>query len=174
MSRRCRWMARRVFFQTCYDVDVHPVRLMDAYFKEAPGRSSAISVQMEITGPRLNDWHPGHLRFFLGGDFSGAADLYALLLRRLRQIVITPHEGGEALILSPDELRPAGFSQNESLFTIHRIRFRDTAFFRNILCFRPSFFFWIFSAGSGGKTGEAAIHSRLHLNWEMFPDTFPK
>jgi type VI secretion system protein ImpG len=56
------------------------------------------------------------LRFFLGGDFSGAADLYALLLRRLRQIVITPHEGGEALILSPDELRPAGFSQNESLF----------------------------------------------------------
>ena len=103
-------------FQTCYDVDVHPVRLMDAYFREAPGRSPAISVQMEITGPRLNDWHPGHLRFFLGGDFSGAADLYALLLRRLRQIVITPHEGGEALILSPDELRPAGFSQNESLF----------------------------------------------------------
>ena len=102
-------------FQTRYDVDVHPVRLMDAYFRESAGRPPAISIQMEITGPPLSDWNPGHLRFFLAGDFSSAADLYMLMLRKLRQIVITPLEGGTSALLSPDDLRPAGFSNNESL-----------------------------------------------------------
>lgn len=103
-------------FQTCYDVDVHPIKLVDAFFKETPGRPSAISVQVEFQGPQLSDWHPGHLRFHLAGDFSNAADLYFLLSNNLRQIIITPLENGESIILSPDDLSPVGFSNDESLF----------------------------------------------------------
>ncbi|MBC2714118.1 MAG: type VI secretion system baseplate subunit TssF [Desulfobacteraceae bacterium] len=103
-------------FQTCYDVDVHPIKLLDASFKEKPGRPPVISIQMELQGPQLSAWDLGHLRLYLAGDFSNAADLYSLLSKNLRQIIISPIDDGESVILSSDDLRPVGFSNNESLF----------------------------------------------------------
>lgn len=103
-------------FRTCYDVDVHPISLSEAFFDEAAGRPPAITLRMELQGPNLSDWQPDALRFFLAGDFSRASDLYLLLQNHLQQIEITPTDNGQTLLLTPDHLRPVGFSSSESLF----------------------------------------------------------
>jgi type VI secretion system protein ImpG len=51
----------------------------------------------------------------LGGDYAEASDLYLLLNRHVREIVIKPKEGGEPLTLPPHFLRPCGFSKEEEL-----------------------------------------------------------
>lgn len=103
-------------FQTACNVDVHPVEVIEASYKESPGRPTVINIQMELQGPLLSDWQPGNLRFFISGDFVNASDLYALLFKNVRQITISPLGSGESLILSPDYLKPVGFSNEESLF----------------------------------------------------------
>jgi len=102
-------------FKTCYDIDVHPIVLLDASFEAVAGRPPAIKLRFELKGPKLSDWQPGSLRFYLAGDFSSASDLYFLLQKQLKQIEISPLDSGQPLLLTPDYLRSVGFSQSESL-----------------------------------------------------------
>jgi type VI secretion system protein ImpG len=103
-------------FQTRYDVNIHPLVISQAFLEETSGRPPAIKLRLELQGPKLSDWQPGALRFFLAGDFSNAADLYFLLQNHLKQIEIKPLDGGQTLLLTPDHLRPVGFSQENELF----------------------------------------------------------
>jgi type VI secretion system protein ImpG len=104
------------FFQTCYDVNIHPLILSQAFFEETAGHPPTIKLQLELQGPKLSDWQPSSLRFFLAGDFSNAADLYFLLQNHLKQIEIKPLDEGQPLLLTADHLRPVGFSQENELF----------------------------------------------------------
>lgn len=103
-------------FQTCYDVDLHPLIIEEASFEHRGGQSPAIVLRMALSGPPLSGWQPGKLRLFLAGDYTGAADLYFLLQQHLHQIEIAPVEGGHPLMLPPGSLKPAGFSPKEGLF----------------------------------------------------------
>ena len=102
-------------FRTCYDVDVHPLSLLEASFVEPPGRPSVIKLLLELRGLKLSDWQPEVLRLFLAGGHSAAADLYFLLRHHLKQIVISSPDTGSSLLLGPEFLRPVGFSQEEGL-----------------------------------------------------------
>lgn len=102
-------------FKTCYDLELHPLNLVEASFVETPGRPPAIKLLLELRGLKLSDWQPQALRFFLSGDYAAAADLYLLLRYHLRQIVISPSDNGSCVLLTPEHLRPVGFSHEESL-----------------------------------------------------------
>ncbi len=102
-------------FQTCYEVQVHPLTIVDASFFEPAGKPPAIKLSIELRDLGLFEWQPEVLRFYLGGSFSHAADLYLLLQRYLKQIIITPVDGGDSCTLSPLHLKSAGFSDNENL-----------------------------------------------------------
>ncbi|MGD9157937.1 MAG: type VI secretion system baseplate subunit TssF, partial [Desulfobacteraceae bacterium] len=54
-------------------------------------------------------------RFFLGGDFNSATDLYLLLSYYLKNIAISDIDGNNVLNLSPKNLRPAGFGPDEGI-----------------------------------------------------------
>jgi len=102
-------------FQTCFDVEVHPLKLTRAAVSEETGRSVHIRLDFSLLGSDLSSWSVDHLRFFLGGDYAEAADRYLLLNRYVRRIRITPARGGSPLDLDPDHLRPAGLAENEAL-----------------------------------------------------------
>lgn len=103
------------FFQTCYDVEVHPLTLSEASFVETPGKPPAISLGLELRDLPLSEWQPETLRLHLAGNVSHAADLYLILQRYLKQIVITPAEGGAPCMLPPNCLSPVGFSDKENI-----------------------------------------------------------
>jgi len=102
-------------FRTCYDVELHPIDLVDAAFVESAGSASSINLVLELRGSKLADWEPRALRLFFAGGYAQAADIYFLLRHHLKEMVITPSEGGRPVVLSPDQLKPVGFAEGENL-----------------------------------------------------------
>lgn len=102
-------------FRTCYEVEVHPLVLVDASFTQPSGQPPLIKLLFELKGLKLSDWQPKSLRLFLGGDYPEASDLYLLLNRHLRRIHIKPLDKGKSCFLGPEDLKPVGFSDKEPL-----------------------------------------------------------
>jgi len=104
------------FFQTCFDLEVHPLRVTAAEALRRPGEPGAVRLEVESTGPILSQWKPERLSFCLAGGFAQAADLFCLLTRYLRSVTLRPLEGGAPCTLPADSLRPAGFDRKNHLF----------------------------------------------------------
>ncbi|MGA1874893.1 MAG: type VI secretion system baseplate subunit TssF [bacterium] len=102
-------------FQTCYEVEVHPLNLLEASFLQPPGRPPMMKLVLELRGLRLSDWQPKCLRFFFSGNHTLATDLYFLLRHQVRRIMINPLEKGASSLLGPDFLKPVGYGPREAL-----------------------------------------------------------
>jgi type VI secretion system protein ImpG len=104
-------------FITVYPVEIHPLALVDASYSKPPGRPAMITLHMELTGLQPTDWRPETVRLFLSGEYGHAADLYLLLTRWLRRIIIEPGDGGTRVVLDPSNLKPVGFESGKPLFS---------------------------------------------------------
>ncbi|MBR9982821.1 MAG: type VI secretion system baseplate subunit TssF [Desulfatitalea sp.] len=104
-------------FQTCFDVAVHPLVLEQAFYEEKPGQPAAIRLQLALQGLTLKEWQPERLRLHLAGNVQQATDIYLLLQRHLRRIVLTPTEGNSVCVLPPEQLRPVGFGSDDALIS---------------------------------------------------------
>ncbi len=102
-------------FRTCSEVEIHPLSIVEGLFEQPSGRPPQVRLVMELTGLKLADWRPKSLRFFLAGEYAGAADLYFLLMRHLKRIVLRPLDGGEEAVLPAECLKAAGFSESGAL-----------------------------------------------------------
>ncbi len=102
-------------FRTCYDVEVNPLKLVDAQFVEVSGQPPSIRLMFEISGIKLEEWKPEKLRLFLAGDFSSSSDLYFLLRHHLKRIGIKAEGPTQECVLSPDHLKPVGFELHQEL-----------------------------------------------------------
>jgi len=102
-------------FQTCCPVEVHPLHLLEASFVETSGQPPAIRLLLELKGLNLETWQPQALRLYLAGDFPAAADLYLLLRRYLRRILISATGSEGVLALSPENLKPVGFEPDQGM-----------------------------------------------------------
>jgi len=102
-------------FSTAYDVELHPLELLDAVIVQPSGKAPEIKLTLSLTGLTLSQWRPKSLRLFLSGEYVPAADLYYLLSRRVKHIFLSPEGCGVPLQLSGDCLRPVGFAEDESL-----------------------------------------------------------
>jgi len=100
-------------YQTCSDVDVHPIRLGEAVYMEPPGQMPGIRLTFDMLGIGLQEWKPGSLKFYLSGDYVDATNLYYLLRTKLSRIVISA--GDSRTVLSPDHFKPCGFEDHEGL-----------------------------------------------------------
>lgn len=102
-------------FATTCDLELQPLELIDAMFLKQSGSAGLIRLSLALSGTTLDMWEPKKLRFFLSGDFTSACELYLLLNKYLKRIILTPVEGGAAMVLPPESLRTNGFSENEAL-----------------------------------------------------------
>jgi len=103
-------------YRTAFDVELHPLTLVDASFQQPSGKSPEIKILFELSGEKLDAWKPDSLRIYLAGEYTAATDLYLMLRRHLRGIVLSPVGKGATAALEPECLKPAGFSEDESLF----------------------------------------------------------
>ena len=103
------------YFETCHDVDLHPLSISDVFFEQPSGQPPQIRLVMALDGLTLSDWPIQSLRFFLAGDYNGAADLYFLLMCHLQRIILQPLGPGAAAILPGHCLKEAGFSEKAAL-----------------------------------------------------------
>jgi type VI secretion system protein ImpG len=102
-------------FQTCYEMEIHPLTLLEASLVQPPGQPAAITLLLELQGLKLSDWQPRSLGFVLGEDYATASDLYLLLRRHLSRVVMRPVDQGATAALPRESLRALGFSEREAL-----------------------------------------------------------
>ena len=102
-------------FTTSWDVEIHPVKIIDAAYDQPAGRTPRIILHFELNDLRLVDWHPKSLCLFLSETREKATDLYLLLARFVTRIVMTPLDDGTSASLDPVNLRPTWFSPEQSL-----------------------------------------------------------
>ncbi|GFO60544.1 type VI secretion system protein ImpG [Geomonas silvestris] len=102
-------------FRICADVELHPLELLDASLTQLPGAAPAISLSFALAGISLDSWKPHAVRLFLAEDYPLAADLFFVLSRRVRRVLIAPEGGGAALELRPDSLVPACLNESEGM-----------------------------------------------------------
>jgi len=103
-------------FTTRYPVEIHPLAITDASFAQPSGKPAAITLSMKLTGIHLSNWKLKSLRLFLAGENSHAANLYLVLMRYVKRIVITPTQDGQAVTLDATHLKAVGFEDSEALF----------------------------------------------------------
>ncbi len=103
------------FFQTTSELEIHPLKLIDAIYKESAGQPSTITLTFELNGIKLSDWELKSLRFFLSEDYAIASNIYLLLQRYLKKVIIRPMEEGSEIHLPPEMLKPAGLSHEVGL-----------------------------------------------------------
>lgn len=104
-------------FLTCFDVTVHPLTLLSASFSQPSGKAPAIRLLCELHGIGLSGWKAESLRLFLADEYPAACDLYLLLQRHLQCISIRACENGTTIEISPDHLKPVGFTDTDALLT---------------------------------------------------------
>jgi type VI secretion system protein ImpG len=129
-------------FSTTCDVEIHPLILQDAVYSVPSGRDPAIELFFELQGSPLSQWQPGSLRLFLAGDQASAMDLYRLLNRQVKRIIITPADGGTAVVLPAECLKPAGFSDQEALFPYPAHAFPGFRLLQEYFTFPSKFLFF--------------------------------
>lgn len=100
-------------FQTCFDVEVQPIQILDVSFVETPGMPSAIRVKLETKGIGLNNLQLKSLRFHLAGDYSSACDKYFILRHYLRRIVIKGEDQQSSFPLNKEQLQPVGLNMTD-------------------------------------------------------------
>jgi type VI secretion system protein ImpG len=104
-------------FTTCYPVEIHPLTLTNVSFAQPAGKSAAIILSLTLTGIALSTWKVEKLRLFLAGESKHAVNLYLVLLRYLKRIVITPTLGGHPTTLDATNLTAVGFEDRDILFS---------------------------------------------------------
>lgn len=102
-------------FRTCADVELHPLELLDAALCQPPGAAPAISLSFALTGISLEQWKPRALRLFLADDYPLAADLFFVLSRQVRRVLIVPGEEGKPAELHPDCLAPCCLEDSDAM-----------------------------------------------------------
>ncbi|VVS91535.1 type vi secretion system tssf-like [Desulfoluna spongiiphila] len=100
-------------FRTCTDVVLPPVSVVRAGYEETPDGTAGIRVTLGLTAQ--DDWDADNLRFYLGGGYAEASDLYHLLLTGVRRVVVGTGSSPHGAVLGPDCLKPKGFSEEEAL-----------------------------------------------------------
>lgn len=152
-------------FKTCFDVTVHPLTLLESSYFQPSGLPPFIRLQCELNGIALSGWKTDTLRLFLGDDHPAACDLYLLLMRYLKRIVITSPDNGSVIELAADCLKPVGFSNEETILT------KEKSFMPGHLILQEYFLFhdkFLFMDLSGlGKCRSLGDGFRFEIRFEL-------
>ncbi|MDQ7031996.1 MAG: type VI secretion system baseplate subunit TssF [Desulfonauticus sp.] len=101
-------------FQTCFDLEVHPLRLESVKVFKEPGKPQKIALKLNSKIP-LSQLEIEKLCFYLGGSFALSSQLFMWLDKHLSRILISSAETKDICILSREDLLFPGFSPEASL-----------------------------------------------------------
>ncbi len=142
-------------FRTCYDITFWPLSVTEAEWTtpdrlKPPIKSSdavaAVRVRLrcaeDIVFPKLS---LSSLRFYLSGESGLVHALYEMLSNNCIQIVVrdpSPKSKIPPVILTPDELKPVGFAEDEGILPYPRRSFIGYGLLQEYFCFPQKFFFF--------------------------------
>lgn len=154
-------------FKTCFNVDVHPFRLVSAELVQKTGLTNQIRLILEFTSSDLSRWNPECLSFLLGGSFTDATDLFMLLTHYLQRITLRPTEGGSEYILPANALRPAGFDMKNALLPFPGNAFSGYRLLQEYFILPRKFLFCELTGWEGWR--DRGTGRRLEIVFDLLP-----
>lgn len=142
-------------FRTCPPVTVHPFVLEQASFDQPPGQSPAIRLRIRFTCGVSTRRLPNTLRLHLGDDHDRACDLYLLLTRHLRRIVVLAESGAILATLPPEKLVPVDFADAAALEKDKNLAFASQRVLQSYFHFPEAFLFLELTGLPDGRPAEA-------------------
>jgi len=141
-------------FQTCFDLDVHPLKIINAktIVKEKQYR---IILSFKLAGISLPQWNVDTISFSLAGSYSKTSDIFACFTKFLSKISIKDHTGSEYHVFSETDLKPIGLDKKNSLFSYPAQSFSGFSLLQEYFIFPQKFLFFELSG---------------FQNWKVRPD----
>ncbi len=102
-------------FQTCSDCLVQPLEIISVNSSGSAMRGQEIKIDFNLTGPGLDVWGPHRIPLFIGGSYTRAADIFYLITRKLRRIVVKNAEGDKVMNLNANCIHLSAFQHDSGL-----------------------------------------------------------
>jgi type VI secretion system protein ImpG len=141
-------------FQTCYDTVLWPLEVAEAQWRTPDRLRPAVKVNEAVGAIRLvlrcldgNFQKLGmdSIRFYLNGESDLAHTIYELLCNNCIQILLrdpTARPEADPVMLSPENLRPVGFEENEAILPYPRRSFSGYRLLQEYFTFPDKFLFF--------------------------------
>ena len=136
------------FFETCQDVEIHPLSVIAVRAEQEAGRPA--SIHLTLSGMPLSQLTASSLTFFLGGAYSEGANHFHLLTRSLDSIEIAV-SGEPSFFLGPEALKTPSFGDDSALFPYSPGSFSAYRLFQEFFVM-PSKFLFLELTGLSGWT----------------------
>ncbi len=105
----------KCIFRTAIPIKVEPVIIKSINFQDSISGISQVEINCHLCGITLKNWQASSLRFFINQNWHDASNTFYLLQRYVRRITIEA-PGEDKLVLSPDNLQPCAFDNEETLY----------------------------------------------------------
>lgn len=145
----------RCRFRTCFPVTVHPWALEQIRFEKPAGQPPAIRLQFRFNSSISAHPLPGTLRLHLADDYDRACDLYLLLTRHLRRIIVSTGSGAILATLPPEKLVPIDFADAAALERDRAPAFVSQRVLQSYFHFPEAFLFLELTGLPAGKSADA-------------------
>ncbi|MCF5466568.1 type VI secretion system baseplate subunit TssF [Pseudomonas syringae] len=139
-------------FRTCFPTEVLPLRLTRVSYS-ASGEAATLALRLEMTGEgHLGELKSDRLRLHFAGDRYVSQMLYLGFMRKLKNIrlllldghskpLVTADGQTAEFSISPDNVKPVGFAEEEALIPYPLNTFRGYRYLQEYFCFPEKFLF---------------------------------
>jgi type VI secretion system protein ImpG len=131
----------KCMFQTCFDLDVHPLRILSATTL-AREKEYKISLSLQLSGISLPQWNADKLSFFLSGSYAKTSDIFACFTQFISRIKISTPNNPDAFLLSEKNFKSLGFDKANSLFSYPAQSFSGFSLLQEYFLFPQKFLFF--------------------------------
>ena len=128
-------------FRTCFDTEVHPLKLTSTELIQKTGQNTQIRLGFELSGQKLSQWQPKRLSFFLGSSYTQASNLYMLLTKYVKKIILKSVNNENCVYLPPHSLKPSGLEPENNLLPFPTQSFRGYRFLQEYFILPQKFLF---------------------------------
>lgn len=164
----------RCIFRTCFDMEVHPLRILSAGLTENQNNSYDIHVHFELLKSDVSNWHPSRVGFLLGDNYVHAANMYMLLTHYLESIHINPgtESDGNVCVLPPSNLVQTGFQPGNSLLPYPHRSFPGYRLLQEYFVLPQKFLFLELRGWENWK--DRGTGNRFEITFRTRPSPLPK
>jgi len=152
-------------FQTCFDLEVHPLRIVRSEHRQRSSTSSTLELEFELLNIDLSQWQPKQFLLYLGGSLNNASQLLFHLTHNLREITLIPKNGGTPALLPSRMLQPFGLTENSALFPYPRRVFTGFQRLQEYLALPQKNLF--LQLGGWEKWQQRGEGNRFQVNFEL-------
>ncbi len=156
-------------FRTSFNCLVQPLKITEITNSGSISRGQRISVSFDSTGPDFKTWFPAKIPFFLGGTFSRASEIFYLLTRKLKKVVIETSDGQNRMELPPTVIEPLAFERKNSLLPYPGNAFSGYRYLQEYFLLPHKFLYFQVKGLESWKSKGGAKSFVMHF--EIEPDT---